>query len=120
MSRHHTYLCKGRHGGETESITAMMENINFKVIDKIENKGQIYLLLSMYENTLLPEASVPNVIAIDKSGNLIWAIEAPTTNFDIYSKIYFKDNNFFALTSAGQLHQIDWLTGKIIGSEMIK
>ncbi len=78
------------------------------------------MLLSMYENELLPETSVPNIIAVDEHGNLIWTVAPPTTKYDIYVKIYFKDNVLIAVTSAGQVHQIDEKTGKIISSKMVK
>jgi hypothetical protein len=97
-----------------------MNTISFKVKNKIVHADKTYLLLPMYENEILPEASVSNIVAIDKNGNLIWVIQPPTTKFDIYARMYFEEDKFFAVTSAGQIHQIDYDTGKIISSRMVK
>jgi hypothetical protein len=97
-----------------------MDSINFKIKDSVVRGDKSYLLLAMYEDELLPEIGVPNVIATDRKGNLLWAVEPPTTKYDIYAKIYFKGDNFFAVSSAGQVHQIDEATGKVISSKMIK
>lgn len=97
-----------------------MNPTDFKVKERLKGDGKDYLLLSMYENELLPQQSVANIIAIDREGNIVWTIDPPTTKYDIYARMYFKENNFFAVSSAGQLHQIDEKTGKIISSKMLK
>ena len=97
-----------------------MDYKNFKIKERIEHDDKTYLLLSLYENELLPEGSVSNIIAIDKKETLLWTIEPPTTKYDIYARMYFKDDVFIAVSSSGQIHQIDENTGKIISSKMIK
>lgn len=97
-----------------------MNIADFKVKEKLEGDGMDYLLLSMCENELLPQQSVANIIAVDKKGNIVWTVEPPTTKYDIYARMYFKGDNFFAVSSAGQLHQINEKTGKIISSKMLK
>ena len=97
-----------------------MDSISFKIKDTIVRGDKTYLLLAMYEDELLPEVGVPNVMAIDKKGNLLWVVQPSTTKYDIYAKIYFKEEKFFAVSSTGQVHQIDETTGKVISSRMIK
>ena len=97
-----------------------MNTKDFKVKERLEGDDKNYLLLSMYENELLPKQSVANIIAVDREGNIVWTIEPPTTKYDIYARMYFKGNNFFAVSSAGHLHQIDKETGKVISSKMLK
>jgi hypothetical protein len=97
-----------------------MASIAFNIINEVSKDDKKYIVLSMYENDLLPEGSVPNLVAVDKKGNIIWLAEPPTTAFDRYSNIYFEDNKLLALSAGSQLHHIDERTGKIISSRMIK
>jgi hypothetical protein len=97
-----------------------MSKISFTIKEKIEFDSQVILLLSMYENQILPKSSVRNIFSVDKKDNLLWVVEPPITKFDIYSRIYFKDSKFFAITSSGQFYEIELETGCIIRSEMIK
>jgi hypothetical protein len=97
-----------------------VDSISFKVKDKIVKGDVTYLLLSMYENEILPETGPPNVIVLDKKGNILWVAEPPTTKYDIYARIYFEEDKFFAVTNAGQVHEIDEATGKVVNSRMVK
>jgi outer membrane protein assembly factor BamB len=93
---------------------------DFEIKDQLEYGGKTFVLLSMYENELSPEESIANIVALDRVGNLIWTAEAPTKQYDIYARIYIKDDRLFAASSAGQLHEIDKETGKVITSEVVK
>lgn len=95
-----------------------MANRNIK--EQIEYKGLVYIVYSMYHDELLPLESVSNITAYDKEGNLVWQIDPPTTKYDIYARMYFKDNHLFAVSNGGQLYEIDKDSGKIISSKMIK
>lgn len=97
-----------------------MKLTDLKIKDQLEYKDKRYLLLSIYENELLPEESVPNIVAVDRTHNLIWTAEPPTTKYDIYARIYMSDDKLFAISSAGQVHEIDKETGKILTSRMVK
>ena len=97
-----------------------MDYTKFKVKERLTKGAQIYLLLNVFENEILPEESVANVVAIDQENNLIWVIERPHTKFDIYFRIYFKEGSLMAVSSGGQLHEIDESNGKIINSRMTK
>ena len=97
-----------------------MDYTKFKVNERLAKGTQIYLLLNMFENEVLPEESVSNVVAIDQENNLIWVIEPPHTKFDIYFRIYFNVDSLMAVSSGGQLHEIDERNGKIINSYMTK
>ena len=97
-----------------------MKFTDFKIKEQLEYGDKMFVLLSMCENELLPEESVSNVVALDRAGNLVWTAEAPTTAYDIYARIYMKDDGLFATSSAGQLHEIDKETGKVISSKMVK
>lgn len=97
-----------------------MDISNWKIKKRLEDSKRIYLLLVSNEDILLPKNSIANIIAINKEGDLLWTIEPPTTKYDIYARMYFEGNKFFAVSSAGHLHQIDESSGKIISSEMVK
>jgi hypothetical protein len=97
-----------------------MDIANLRIRKRLEDSNRIYLLLANNEEELLPKDSIANIIAINKEGYLLWTIEPPTTKYDIYARMYLEGDNLFAVSSAGQLHQIDKKSGKIISSEMVK
>jgi hypothetical protein len=98
----------------------MIDYKKYKIKERLQRGDNEILLLEMFKGELLPKESVANVVAIDTNKNLLWIIERPQTKYDIYSNIYFKEENLFAFTDGGQLHKIDIDTGKVITSKMLK
>lgn len=94
--------------------------VDFQIAKRIEYHNIIILLLKVDWNSVPPKEGRRNIIAIDKSENILWIADlASNTPYSSYHDVNIIDGEIQGVCSSF-LCKIDSKTGKILDEVFIK